>query len=52
VVHFLDATNVAAGQGVMQKLVFTLRPDSFDQESVYRESTGAMEKTTLHFVRQ
>jgi metallo-beta-lactamase class B len=42
------ATNVKAGQGVMQKLVLTFRDGGFDQESVYLED-GKREATTLHF---
>ena len=52
VFELLDATNVAADQGVMQRLVFTFRPDGFDQQSVYRESTGQLEATTLRFFRR
>lgn len=49
---FLDATNVAADQGVMNKLVIVLRPDGFDQETVYRDAaSGALDTTTLHFTR-
>lgn len=50
VFELADATNVRPGQGVMQKLVFVLRPDGFDQESVYLDD-GKLEATTLHFVR-
>jgi hypothetical protein len=52
VFQFLDATNVGADQGVMQKLIFVFRPDGFDQESVYRESNGQLEATTLRFFRK
>ncbi len=52
VFQFLDATNVAAGQAVMKKLVVVFRPDGFDQESVYRESNGEETSTTLHFFRE
>src|SRR5688572_30183103 len=48
---FLDATNVAEGQGVMRRLVFVFRGDGFDQESVYREPNGEDSSTTLHFFR-
>ena len=48
---FLDATNVGADQSVMQRLVFVLRPDGFDQETVYKTPTGELESATLHFVR-
>jgi metallo-beta-lactamase class B len=50
VFEFLDATNVKSGQGVMQKLVFTFRPDGFDQESVYLDN-GKLDSTVLHFSR-
>jgi glyoxylase-like metal-dependent hydrolase (beta-lactamase superfamily II) len=46
--QFVDATNVRPGQGLMQKLVFALRPTGFDQESVYLDA-GKLERTTLHF---
>jgi hypothetical protein len=49
---FLDATNVAPGQGVMKRLVFVFRPDGFDQESVYREPDGTDASTTLRFFRE
>lgn len=48
---FLDATNVTADQDVMHRLAVVFRPDGFDQETVYRTSSGEDEKTTLHFVR-
>jgi hypothetical protein len=51
VFSFLDATNVAAEQDVMQRLSVVLRPDGFDQEAVYRSSSGAQESTTLRFFR-
>ena len=51
VFSFLDATNVREDQGVMHKLAIVFRPDGFDQETVYRESSGAQETTTLHFFR-
>ncbi len=50
VFELVDATNVSRGQGVMQKLVFTLRADSFDQESVYLDD-GELGRTVLHFSR-
>ena len=49
---FLDATNVAAEQDVMQQLTLALRPDGFDQEAVYRLPSGALETTTLRFSRE
>lgn len=49
---FLDATNVAAEQDVMQQLTVALRPDGFDQETVYRLPSGALETTTLRFSRE
>ncbi len=49
---FLDATNVAPDQGVMQKLVFAFRADGFDLESAYLEPNGETETTTLHFFRE
>lgn len=52
VFRFLDATNVKADQAVMQQLAFEFRPDGFDQESVYREPSGKLETTTLHFFRK
>lgn len=48
---FLDATNVAAEQDVMQRLSVVLRPDGFDQEAVYRLPAGGQESTTLRFFR-
>lgn len=49
---FLDATNVAAEQDVMQQLTIALRSDGFDQEAVYRRPNGAVETTTLRFSRE
>jgi hypothetical protein len=49
---FREATNVAPGQDVMQQLTITLRPDGFDQETVYRLASGALETTTLRFARE
>ncbi len=49
---FLDATNVAAEQDVMQQLTIALRPDGFDQETVYRLQSGALQTTTLRFSRE
>jgi hypothetical protein len=51
VFSFLDATNTAAEQDVMQRLSFVIRADGFDQESVYRLPNGEQESTTLHFFR-
>jgi hypothetical protein len=51
VFSYLDATNLGDEQDVMQKLAFTLRPDGFDQESVYRMPNGEPETTTLRFFR-
>jgi hypothetical protein len=48
---FLDATNVAAEQDVIQQLTVALRPDGFDQETVYKLPSGALQTTTLHFFR-
>ncbi len=48
---FLDATNVDGEQSVMRQLTFVLRPDGFDQESIYQSPRGELEATTLHFVR-
>lgn len=48
---FLDATNVAAEQDVMQRLAIVLRPDGFDQVSVYRHPDGVEESSTLRFFR-
>jgi metallo-beta-lactamase class B len=48
VFELVDATNVKARQGVIQRLVLTLRDGAFDQESVYLED-GKREATTLHF---
>lgn len=52
VFEFVDVTNEGPEQSVMVKLVFQLRPDGFDQESSYRDKSGAVEATTLHFVRE
>jgi hypothetical protein len=52
VLTFLDATNVAPEQDVMQQLTVVLRPDGFDQETVYRLPSGALETTTLRFARE
>ena len=49
---FLDATSVAAEQDVMQELTLALRPDGFDQETVYRLPSGALQTTTLRFSRE
>jgi hypothetical protein len=49
---FLDATNVAPDEDVMQQLTLALRPDGFDQETVYRLASGALETTTLRFGRE
>ncbi|HSO33220.1 MAG TPA: hypothetical protein VLT33_11890 [Labilithrix sp.] len=48
---FLDATNVAAEQDVMQRLSIVMRPDGFDQVSVYRHPDGVLEAMTLRFYR-
>lgn len=48
---YLDATNLAGEQDVMQRLVFALRADGFDQETVYRLPNGEEETTTLRFFR-
>lgn len=48
---FLDATNVGADQDVMQRLSIVLRPDGFDQISVYRRLDGVEESATLRFFR-
>lgn len=52
VFRFLDATNVAPAQGVMHALEVTMRGDSFDQRSVYRQPDGGDAADTLHFVRE
>ena len=49
---FLDATNVAGEQDVMQQLTVALRPGGFDQETVYRLPNGTLQTTTLRFVRE
>lgn len=49
--QFLDATNVAPGQGVMRELAVTFTADGFDQRSVYRDSDGKDGADVLHFVR-
>ena len=49
---FLDATNVAGEQDVMQQLTLALRPGGFDQETVYRLPNGTLQTTTLRFVRE
>lgn len=52
VFELAEATNVTSDQSVMQRLTFTFRADgSFDQESVYKTPTGALDTTTLRFVR-
>lgn len=51
VLELVEATNVASDQAVMQKLTFAFRADGFDQESVYKAPSGALETTTLRFVR-
>jgi len=48
---YLDATNLADEQDVMRRLVFALRADGFDQETVYRLPSGEEETTTLRFFR-
>ena len=48
---YLDATNVTEEQDVMQRLAIALRPDGFDQETVYRLPSGEQETTVLHFFR-
>ena len=48
---FLDATNVAAEQDVMQRLSIALRADGFDQVSVYRHPDGIEESSTLRFFK-
>ena len=48
---FLDATNVAAEQDVMQRLSIVLRADGFDQVSVYRHPDGIEESSTLRFFK-
>jgi|GEM_PF-851897 len=49
---FLDATNVATDQDVMQQLTIALRPDGFDQVAVYRMPNGALDTMTLRFARE
>ena len=49
---FLDASNVATEQDVMHQLTIALRPDGFDQETVYRLPNGALQTTTLRFTRE
>ena len=49
---FLDATNVDGQHGVMHELTFVFREDGFDQTSVYQTPDGALDTSTLHFVRE
>lgn len=50
--QFLDATNVAADQGVMRERLVTFTGDGFELREVYREPDGKDGADTLHFVRE